>query len=356
MSLSTSLRDFILAFLAILITTILVTFAIVHATEKSPDTNVLGEVGSFLQGTLGTAVALAGAFVAIRIAALSYQIVMEQKHREDFFALSEAIEAGIKPLMVVARQMRNLYGVGVAAKNVKHDIEQRFFSEGYDKSGKDEILMKIEEPLTPEEKVHFSQLSQAISNLADALDEVTTNSYAMFIWQECGKNENFLLNKFKFGEDINSLSAYNDLHEIVNLLRIRADIVRDQAKEACLGDILTPQLVANNTKDEDDNDFDNISLRDFLEIGARIWVKKTEDGKLANLGAAIIYDISLCLPESSSELESALISAFNGIAEHDFLKRIPFFVITSKLDPASWCGSSLGFVLKSVRRHKPKIL
>ena len=328
--------------------TIITAVVVVLIAREDFTTGVLGAVGGLLQGTLGTAVALAGAYVAIRIAALSYQIVTEQKQREDFFVVSQTIESGLQPLIRVTKGLRDVFGAEVEARAAKDEIIARLAPHGVDYS-------RITEALSDSERMHFSHSARAVFELADALEDAATNSYAAYIWQEAGRDEVFWLDQIDFGGSSPRLSVYNDPHEIVSLLRVRARRMTELARSASFADVLVPRLVANATKDADNNEFDNVSVRTFLEAGAGIWSFSGNNG-VANVGAAILFDISRCIPATSTELESAFVSLFGDVANAALLKRVPLLAVTSRLGAINWYGSSFGYALKAVRQHKPRLV
>jgi len=118
---ASTLHGFFVSFVAVLAVTVITVFAMTILLSTAPSADVLGGYGSLLQGTLGVAVGLAGAYVAIKIASLSYTLVNQQKSREDFLLVSDKILKSITPLIKLSRSLRDLYWASIIIQNAYQD-------------------------------------------------------------------------------------------------------------------------------------------------------------------------------------------------------------------------------------------
>lgn len=73
-------------------------------------------ISSILQGTLGIAVSLAGAIVAVRLATISMIIVEKEKQREESKLFHEIVENSIRPIRDLSISIQELYNVSFAFK------------------------------------------------------------------------------------------------------------------------------------------------------------------------------------------------------------------------------------------------
>ena len=86
-----------------------------------------------------------------------------------------------------------------------------------------------------------------------------------------------------------------------------------------------------------------------------MWIVHHEN-QWTNMGAAMIYDISCCIPESASDLERAFRSAFGGIVDADLLKKIPLLAVASQLGHLRFYGGSFNYALENFRRLEPQLI
>lgn len=102
------LLQLITSCLAIIALTVVATIIGYHYFRDPFKHEVFGSLGTLIQGTLGVGVSLAGAFVAITIASVSYELLSAEQYREDFILLAEKMENAVAPIQCVARCMAAL--------------------------------------------------------------------------------------------------------------------------------------------------------------------------------------------------------------------------------------------------------
>lgn len=332
------LTQFIVSFLIVLIITLLIVWGLNGHFLGDIDKSNFESIGSIIEATFGIAVGLAGAFVAIKIASLANDVIHHERKRDDFSFINDKIEEGLNPIINVARQMALLYAAQISGEPEKSLVIKDITSDA-------DWSTKMNSQLRRELQYKQS-IATRVEKLADALDDLLLSSYSMFIWKWSSENsdEKNHLEGLSIGNAGILLNVADDLGEIIGLLRVSAKNLEAQSKSAINANVLQPRLMANNAKNGDNEEFDNISIRALLELGAEIW-SVPQGGNVVNAGAAILLDIARCIPNTSDELKEAISELFKGIIEPKFLETSPILSIYEHLGPRCWFGASLNYAL-----------
>lgn len=347
-----SLIVFFISFIGVLGLSVGALYLVLVLLDINISADTLGSVGSLLQGTLGIAIGFSGAFVAVLISALSYELVTQQKGREDHVFITDKLEKAIFPIIRVAKELRGLYIILLESQSIKDQIVRRYQLK--DTVNEDEFGR-----LTQEEAQYKTRLSKALDNLVDALEEVNSNSYALYMWQESGKGKSFCLDKHGLNNSIYEYSVYKDLPEVASVLRMFARFINHPSNHT-VDKAVAPRGMARLSKTSQGAPFNNHSVRIFLELGAEIWTLTGNDaegkGYVANLGAAILYEITLCIPQTSGELRIILNDLFSDMVDAKLLDRNPLLIAISRLGVESWYGVSLSAAIAHFRDIEPTLI
>jgi hypothetical protein len=132
-------------------------------------------ISSILQGTLGIAVSLAGAIVAIRLARLGTLIIEKEKQREDSKFYHDVINNSLEPIKKLASSIQDFY----------------FICKSYDyilRLGPKDLDSIDDKNLEKELKNMKEHIARALDNMVCAINEITANNYANAFWLSVSDN------------------------------------------------------------------------------------------------------------------------------------------------------------------------
>lgn len=147
-----------------------------------------GDAGSFMQAVLGSAVALAGAYVAIKIAghALGMQKDQEsrdklQAHFEMLDAVSNHVEKALIPLVEILKGIQTFYKIGLTLK-----MELERIKEKYPIDRNLMVTPELKEVIDNLREQHTRPLQIALDSLVEKCSEnsIPTNPIGAFLLKE----------------------------------------------------------------------------------------------------------------------------------------------------------------------------
>lgn len=343
-------------FILIVILTVLfasgVTWLLWHS--QFADNTKLSNIGSILQGVLGVAASLAGAIVTMRIANLANRLVSHEQSREDFEFLNSRLEQALKPIFEIGRDLAALYAFFIIYRSQK----DRLIS---DMSGAD--FNKLLKPISNKKNnKRFEILGKTISELrkevgariikvAEALDGIYSNSYALFIWTR--GNPEILPSKLNADKDALTMkfNVRTDLAEISNIIRAKGILLQLESPNEAVIRALEERLVTFSTKAGSGEAFNNQALRDLLELGLMVF-SLNEKEQYRNIGSGLICDLADRIP-STDELMKTLDVLSTEIFPNDLKQRSPIFKLSEGLNPQMAFGISFNQAMESFKQIKP---
>jgi len=338
------MTQFVLAILIVLAisTALFITFSQTYGVYF--DLSKSEYIGSFIQSTLGVSISLAGAFVAIKIASLANNIIQHERTREDFSFLNQKIEESVVPIIKVGRTFSLLYFEQARGEEEKNQMITQILEDGN--------WQQKSETSLGEKLPYLSRISKSLDEFSDALEDVLKSSYAMFVWTQLAASKESKLNKIEIAGM--QLSVTEDLGEIIGILRLRAQILEKTAENPLVADVMAARGVASLAKDGKGDKFDHRGVRSFVELGAEIW-NLSVNGKMENVGAAILFDISNCFPKSGEDLEENILMLFDSIIDSHFCSHSPLLQVAKKQGTKSWLGGSLHSAITEMRHLEIKL-
>jgi hypothetical protein len=267
-----TLREYALWLLMILVVAVLMYLGVVYITGEG-----MGNVGSFMSGVFGSAVALAGAFVAIKLATHALELQKEQKYREDVQShfemvniISHNLEGATHCIMDVVSGTEIIH---VAAQTVDKLILQ--FTQKYVPSNSfadfpaaldnmnSEMQLEIEEI----KRLGTTRMHGALSNIATKCrDNPSINNpiSAFLLSQISGE-------KVDIGIGPEVKVAMSDMQFWAGLFQAAADgvdrINRMDYRNYILAVVAERTVTYQYIVDKNGERFDHASLRAFLLVG-----------------------------------------------------------------------------------------
>lgn len=300
--------------------------------------DVLSNFGGLLEGTLGIAVGLAGAVIAIIIASQTYNIYSLQKKREDYIELSRMIESRSMPIIKFIKSYREFYWSYVRLEG-EYLIKAHKGPRHWDESSADLEISRL-------------QVAGCLTLLADSIVGITEVPESLELWTE-------LVPKSKLKLELltnDRLSVVKDLPEIANILYHAALRMKNTASTFSSAEFNTHRNIAKFTKDKNGEILDNNDggVKTLLQAGAEIFINKIDDSNVENIGAAILNDLLISIPENNPEFYKFITNNFNfKISDKSVLSSVSVYNLLKKDGFRYWLGSSLATVHRSLEEKQP---
>jgi hypothetical protein len=243
--------------IAIVALTVVVTVVGYHYFRDPFKHEIFGSLGTLIQGTLGIGVSLAGAFVAITIASVSYELLRAEQYREDFCLIADKMESAVIPIQSVAHCLVTLFDLEIRGEREKSAHFK--FEPSTDWSAR-----------LPLSAIPYkTALASAVANLSDALLEVSKSSYSLYIWRSCSTQKGLWLQNIRLGNPCGSLSVRDDLVGVAMILRMHATTLAAQ-NEFSLKGLAVPRIVRNMTSVVGKQRTENGGVGTLLELGVEM--------------------------------------------------------------------------------------
>lgn len=329
---------FFFLFIIIFITTLFSVYYlnVYFKTPLLPD--ILSYFGGLLQGTLGVAVGLAGSVVVIIIASQTYNIYNMQKKREDYLDLSSMIENRSMPIIKFIKCYRELYWSYVRL-NERYLNKANKGPQYWDASSADLEIGRL-------------QVANCLTLLADSIVGITEIPESLELWTKLAPK-----NKLKLGLLFDGrLSVVDDLPEIANILYNAALQMKYSASNLSSKEFITYHNIARFTNDKGGSSIDKEEngLMPLLQAGAEIFIKTIDDNNVENVGAAILSDLLIAIPDDFGDFYQYIVNNFNfKISDESVINSIPVYNLLKEYGFYYWLGSSLATVRKSLEQNQP---
>ena len=188
----------------VFILSILMALSIIYFNHsKTFKLDNLGAIGSLLQGTLGIAVSLAGAYVAIKLAGLGYDILNKENKRDDYVIINDIVSSAINPIFKIAQEYEKLIDIfrkisddDKFQRNIREVLEQAIEDSDFEIKPDDykpKISNTLEADNDKDERdkkeiipdlTFMNELGNQVSNLKGALEDIRSNQFSYFMFRE----------------------------------------------------------------------------------------------------------------------------------------------------------------------------
>lgn len=320
---SNSLSEYFMWLIFVLVVAFLLYCGVVYISKES-----MGNAGSFMSGVFGSAVALAGAFVAIKLATHALELQKEQKSREDIQShfemvniISENLEGATHSIMDVVSGTEMIH-----AAAVKTDMLIVEFTRKYVRSGSFADLPGVLDNLTSQMQFDIEEIQRfGTVRMYEVLSDIAAkcrdnpsvnNPISAFLISRIGGE------KFNIAEGADARVALSDMQFWASLFQSAADgmdkINRMDFKNYLQTVVAHRTVTYNFIVDKNGERFSHASLRAFLLVGQLCGVAVFERAVIQFIehlpqGEAIVQAVKKLLPPQM-ELSNGLVDVLNNFS------------------------------------------
>ena len=370
------IRLFVISFIIVWAVTVAVGLSLL-AMDQKPERS--GAIGSYLQGTLGAAIALAGSVVAIVIANNANNTILLQTKRETSDLVNTRFETSVNAVNEVAQALSNAFTAWAICDPVRERILvrlteldgwQEYAQNGDPLLSAEEVEAKLQKgiavsaiqgllPIDDQDlttwKESMSSLADAIDKLAAALEAICENSYSLLLWQKQDVNPTSL-SFISAVPGLSRLSVATSPLEVASLLRTCAKRISGPLTVRSISEPrLSASLGSRNLRGE--------GLHNLLEMGAAIFrmslpkpersrdEEQDEDDNVGigfvNIGVCFLVDLVQQLPTQETCRRTAE-ELFDGLLTDDEMQKLPIMRIMRRFSPRTWVNADF---LSAVRSY-----
>lgn len=342
------------------------------------DDNKLGSIGSILQGSIGVAVSLAGAIVAIRIANLGTDIVEREVRRDDLVKFNEILMETTTPFKELANSLTNFFVSAKMLNNkIKELVNKTLNNPDYDSK---ETVEKLVSPMLSFDEEFQSAMIKSIEEIANRLSDITKSPYSFYLWKyitnkrktQFKNHEAFCLTEFPY----NQINLDKELHDLIQMLRVRVSILKKKNFErkdiifaffhtTCqilgspyLRSIAEQAEISRITKIQTNKRNSRIlaTAESFISLGYLLWNEENIDKNLklpadfrlySNIGSSLIHDIILCIP-NESDINEFVSNLFKEIFEVNS-ENVALIRLLKEMGTSFWYSGELKEILGIVQ-------
>lgn len=297
--------------------------------------NKLSAVGAILQGTFGIAATLAGAYVAIQIAALSYLTLERQRYRDEQALIAQRIDEGLKPIVDVALALQRTYIQYLSAANARERFRTLYeLAKGTGRPIELDVLFKS----APSNEIAavsaaIKGIYDCVITIAEKLEALASDEYARFFWEKIGERSARHSGKVTMGDF--SINVRTSPVETAAILRGFSANLIETANNMDATAMLGPLLIRTNTRARNGADIENRAVQTLVELGAEINCLIDGDPESPPVYAEIVgldflLALSAHIPQSPQDVESILYDLLDGIVDRRSIERSPFFKMWAK--------------------------
>jgi len=286
-------------------------------------------LSTLFQGTIGLAVAFAGAWVAIKIASIATLTIQKEKDREDFMAVNQLIKEGLSPYFKLGDKLSDLY--------LQYIIEKPTIDSYVKEIGKDpDWRDKLHEKLHPKAdyKIAFGKIGLEI---VDCLDNSSSNIISNAIWRAYVNIKRTQLHKLYIeGILINNKSII----EIKQLLKLKSLQLIQEGENPDNSNIILPKLKSSLVNK-------NFYL---FDIGDEFFGSMESKNKY--FGTAFFINLIESLPTDAVIFESVIKEIVDETIPITSIKKNPYIRILKKSVDNIFISDSLRSEINSIIESK----
>ena len=207
---------------------------------------------------------------------------------------------------------------------------------------------------TPIPSEHRLALADSVLNLSEAIDEITDNPDALYIWMQCPESANLRLPDLKL-HDESVLSVQKDLSEVASVLKVSAFQLKKSSEHMVLTDVTGPKANAYSAKTKNGEEFKSEEVRVLLRTGLEIKCL-IENDTVSNFGAAIMFDLLTSIPKDPKDIIKIIDDVFGDVVSDETLMKMPVIQILKEHGFKYWLGASLNRAYIEFKNIEPQLV
>jgi hypothetical protein len=319
---------------------------VIHA--MLPQGSRYGDVGSLIAGTFGVVISLSGGLVAILIASNANRMIESERQQRSLELVNERLTTGLQPILTLVRSLERLHGSFIYLDaHFRMPLIAQLTASGWEQ--------RINDPLASAQRAMVStyreEIGKYVIEIANAMDEISVNLDAGAVWRRQRRKAPQQLRHVWMEDGAESIDIYENIIDYAQLVRARGRLLMERIDNTTVGNVLSSRLMAEATKDANNEPFDNREVRDLIQLGAEIYMKPT-GGRVANCGFAILIDILQAVPAPSDVLE-VMKNAYHPMVGGHVIERSPLAQIAR--NQQSFFGLSLQDALQFVVSNRIRL-